>query len=170
MSTSSTSKPVLMCCYRSGCLNRSSVSRKCLIESLMYQEIIVKFREVQRQCELYSFARALLELNGCCRDECSGPNFIFFFLARTSDLTLCKCSLESVFYSYVNNLKYLVQMLGYWDNVLVCCYFNWTNQLLFWHDNKRWRYETPNIVTYVWTSKQGRTPQPSSQNEINLTL
>lgn len=98
-----------------------------------------------------------------------GPNSFFFFLASTSDLTLCKCSLESVFYSYVNNLKYLVQMLGYWDNVLVCCYFNWTNQLLFWHDNKRWRYETPNIVIYVWTSKQGRTPQPSSRNEINLT-
>lgn len=70
-----------------------------------------------------------------------------FFLANTSVVTLCKFSLESVFYSCVNHLKYLAQVLGYWDNVSVCCYFNWTNQLLFWHDSKRLK---------VWNSKNYR--------------
>lgn len=35
------------------------VSRKCLIKSLIYREITVKFRELQRQRECSSFARAL---------------------------------------------------------------------------------------------------------------
>lgn len=77
----------------------------------------------------------------CCRDECSGLSFIFF--GQYSDLTLCKFSLESVFYGCVNNRKYLAQMLGCWD-VSMCCYFNRTNQILFWPDSKRLK---------VWNSK-----------------
>lgn len=34
-----------------------------------------------------------------------------FFFGQYSDLTLCKFSLESVFYGCVNNWKYLAQML-----------------------------------------------------------
>lgn len=89
-----------------------------------------------------------------------------FFLANTSDLTLCKFSLESVFYSYINNLNYLAQMLGYWDNVSVCCYFNWANQLLFWHDSKRLKVWNSKNYCLCVNIKTGQKP-PTFLSELN---
>lgn len=102
----------------------------------------------------------------CCSDECKGLRFIF--LASISSLSGSKVSLESVCYNNANHLKYLAQMLGYWDNVAkciaICIVINW---LYLGITAKGWRYATQNIMVNIQASKQNRKPQPFSVSPLS---